>query len=247
MTTPTITHIDASRRLLAFAAEDRLIQGSWHTERDGRQLACALGAMGNGVKIDSPEKCPSSVMPAWLAYLVVGLFDGQKRDAAIGWATRFGAQMGQERWSALNWERVRIEFLIGTITEALDYARPRCRKESYWAAVESSAKQVQEALRGNGDLVSAASAAWSAASAARSAESAARSAESAARSAESAARSAESAARSADSAAWSAASAARSAESAAWSAESAARSAAWSAASAQANRLCDLIDRELSA
>ena len=30
-------------------AEDRLIQASWHTEQDGRQLACALGVLGDEV------------------------------------------------------------------------------------------------------------------------------------------------------------------------------------------------------
>jgi hypothetical protein len=169
----TLTHIEASRNLLAVAREGRLIQGAWHREEDGRELACLLYAMGNGVKIDAPDKCPSSVMPEWMAHLVIGLFDSQEREAAIAWGIRLGEQMGREEWGRIAWESVRRDLLIGTVDEVLEHARKTCSAEPYWQQVESACRQVQEALRGNGDLRAAESAARSAASAARSAASAA--------------------------------------------------------------------------
>lgn len=168
----TITPQDASRRVLEFAHDNRLVQGSWHTEQDGRQLACMLGAMGNGIVIDAADKCPAELMPAWLAHLVVELFDGQPRDSAIAWAVRFATQMGHARWPAIDWEHVRVEFMVGTIDQALESARPSCGTEPYWPAVEAACRQVQQALRGNGDLA-AARAARAAAEAARAAAGAA--------------------------------------------------------------------------
>ena len=38
----------ADRYLKAFATGG-LVQASWHTEKDGRQLACALGVLGDEV------------------------------------------------------------------------------------------------------------------------------------------------------------------------------------------------------
>ena len=62
---------EAADRIAAFAREGRLVQDAWHDEQDGRELACLLGAIGPEVK--SPEDCPASVMPAWLAHLRQGL------------------------------------------------------------------------------------------------------------------------------------------------------------------------------
>ena len=53
----TITARDALDRYTAALAESRLIQSSWHTEQDGRQLACALGVIGP--EVDNPAKCPA--------------------------------------------------------------------------------------------------------------------------------------------------------------------------------------------
>ena len=78
----------AAFRLYEAAYEtDALVQGAWHTERDGRQLACALGTLGP--KISSPSDCPATVMPRWLAEMVVGFFDKQKFEDAKVWGLEF--------------------------------------------------------------------------------------------------------------------------------------------------------------
>ena len=70
-----------------------LTQASWHTERDGRQLACALGVLGDEVK--SPSDCPAQIMPRWLAQMVPNFFDGQKQDDAFAWGLKFTAALAR--------------------------------------------------------------------------------------------------------------------------------------------------------
>jgi len=78
---------EALERYEAAFNEDRLIQASWHSEQDGRQLACALGVLGD--EVDGPSKCPATIMPRWLAQMVPGFFDRQKFDDAKDWGRRF--------------------------------------------------------------------------------------------------------------------------------------------------------------
>jgi hypothetical protein len=70
---------------------DALIQGSWHTERDGRQLACGLGVLGPDV--NSPGDCPATVMPRWLAQMVPYFFDRQTAADAKSWGLKFYAEL----------------------------------------------------------------------------------------------------------------------------------------------------------
>jgi len=70
-----------------------LTQGSFHTERDGRQLACALGVIGP--EIDEPEDCPASIMPGWLAQMVPAFFDNQRQEDAFTWGKGFTAELAR--------------------------------------------------------------------------------------------------------------------------------------------------------
>jgi len=79
---------DVLERYRVALAEGRLIQKTWHnTGRDGRWLACALGVIGENV--ESPDSCPASVMPCWLARKVPMLFDRQDICDAREWGLRF--------------------------------------------------------------------------------------------------------------------------------------------------------------
>jgi hypothetical protein len=112
-----IDNITASQRILAHLHEGRLVQGTFHIERDGRELACLLGAIAPG--INDTSKCPASVMPSWLAQLTIPMFDWQSKADALSWAARFGAQMG--RWHVLDsaaWERVRAAFCSACVADA---------------------------------------------------------------------------------------------------------------------------------
>ncbi|MGE3712225.1 MAG: hypothetical protein AB7G35_21470 [Hyphomicrobiaceae bacterium] len=74
----------------AFEAQ-ALIQGNWRKEQDGRQLACALGVIGD--EVTSPNDCPAAVMPRWLARMVPWFFDRQKAADAYDWGLRFYAEL----------------------------------------------------------------------------------------------------------------------------------------------------------
>ena len=70
-----------------------LMQGDWHSERDGREVACALGVIGKDV--NGPSKCPAQIMPRWLAQMVPGFFDRQKEADAFAWGLAFTAELAR--------------------------------------------------------------------------------------------------------------------------------------------------------
>jgi hypothetical protein len=82
----------AERYLAAFEG-NALTQGDWHTERDGRHLACALGVIGE--EVDSPNKCPAQIMPRWLAQMVPAFFDRQHEEDAFAWGLAFTAELAR--------------------------------------------------------------------------------------------------------------------------------------------------------
>jgi hypothetical protein len=82
---------EAYDRYMSFLNEDGLVQGSWHAEKDGRMLACALGVLGT--EIDNPRDCPASIMPRWLAQMVPWFFDNQSPEDAKDWGRRFYAEL----------------------------------------------------------------------------------------------------------------------------------------------------------
>ena len=87
------TASEAYIRYQDFLARDALVQSSWHIEKDGRQLACALGVLGD--EITGVAKCPAQVMPRWLAQHVIWFFDGQNFDDAKDWGARFYAELAR--------------------------------------------------------------------------------------------------------------------------------------------------------
>jgi hypothetical protein len=110
----TITREDAALRMMEFANEGRLIQNHWHEAReDGRELACLLGAIHPDVT--GPSDCPASVMPNWMAELLLTLFDGVSMDKATNYGRRFSEalRVGNTDDSVLR------KFLIATVEFAV--------------------------------------------------------------------------------------------------------------------------------
>lgn len=159
MTLHNITHAAASAAILRVCDEGRLIQGQWHDRaEDGREFACLLGAIHPSVTRSA--ECNDDLMPMWLAVLTPVLFDGVTADQALPLARRYGVLVG--RWHALSpaqWSRVLTRFLIRTIDEAVDAARPGCAVKPYWLAVDAACAQVKAALENGKDLDGAARAA----------------------------------------------------------------------------------------
>ena len=116
MTTP---HTGALR-IKQFADEGRIIRCQWHrTDKDGRELACLLGAVG--ANVDSPSKCPAEVMPAWLAHLTPSIDDNTSSSAWPAIIRRYAD--AAVRWHVLTpqaWRR--CEMIVKR--EALLIARP---------------------------------------------------------------------------------------------------------------------------
>jgi hypothetical protein len=131
-----ITNIEASQRVLAHLRDGRLVQGTWHDALDdGRELACILGAIAPN--IDDSSKCPAGVMPAWMAHVVVPMFDGQSEADALAWAARFGEQMGQ--WHVLDsvaWGSVCSAFCAACVRDAQRSAA--ASSAAAWAAASSA-------------------------------------------------------------------------------------------------------------
>ncbi len=80
-------------RYLAAFETDALTQGAWHTERDGRQLACALGVIGD--EVNGPGDCPAQIMPRWLAQMVPAFFDRQSAVDAFAWGKQFTSELAR--------------------------------------------------------------------------------------------------------------------------------------------------------
>ena len=126
---------EAADRIADFAREGRLVQNAWHDERDGRELACLLGAIGPEVR--SPEDCPASAMPAWLAHLLPRLFDGVRETEAADFGSRFAAALRAKPVD----DAVRDRWLARVVA----YARAAAADAAVWAVAEEAAEEAADA------------------------------------------------------------------------------------------------------
>src|SRR6185295_5775000 len=141
-----ITNAEASANILRFADEGRLTQGYWHSKaEDGRDIACLLGSIHPSVTRAS--QCNGDLMPMWLAALTPVLFDGILTAEIVSIARRYGALIGRGHALSLEaWGRVLSRFLIRTIDEAVDAARPVSEGKSYWPAIDVDCNQTKSAF-----------------------------------------------------------------------------------------------------
>ena len=189
-----LTRDMACDRIETFASEGRLIQSKWHSvEENGRQLACLLGAIDDGIK-DTID-CPASVMPPWLANLLPTIFDGVTEARASEYGIRFAKAL---RIGSAD-DHVMRKFLIVCVENAVDYAKPKTAEvPPYWPAIASACSNVVTLLSSGGKgpawaqahatatEAEAEAAAWAAVAAAARSAAAARAAEAAAWAAEAA-------------------------------------------------------------
>ncbi len=151
----TTIHETASRNIFAFLEEGRLIQKSWHTKRDGKEMACLLGAAGG---YSATKECPAELMPAWLAECTVTLFDGLGGADFIPVSRRYADLIG--RWSVLSpdaWNAVLSRWLVRVIDQAIDAVPVSAKTQDCWPAIEKSAADCRNAIEsGNKDAARAA-------------------------------------------------------------------------------------------
>src|SRR5215469_10184149 len=172
MSEPTKQAMTPAERLNQYIAEDRIIRGTW-TGRDimGRETACLLAAFAEGM--DSPEKCPATIMPPWLAYLTPSFDDHGSIEKWPNMIRRYGAL-------ALKWHRLGDDAwnrcLAKTMIAVLEIARPYDRSRSCELVIELWKREYNGNFVQQSDWAEAAHvarAAWSAAWAAEAARAAA--------------------------------------------------------------------------
>jgi hypothetical protein len=240
----SLKNTEASRNILSYIEDGRLIQKSWYTERDGRVLGCLLHAAGD---FRSTADCPAELMPSWVAECTVTMFDGLSKEDVVPVSRRYANLIG--RWHVLTpdgWNNVLARWLVRLIDQAVDAVPAAAKTESYWPDIEKACALSKEAIVSK-DKDKAAWAARAARAAAEAAAWAARAAAEAAAWAAWAARAAAEAAAEA-AAAWAAAvAAAEAAWAARAAAEEAAAAAAWAAAAYKSlfSALLDEIEIEI--
>jgi hypothetical protein len=109
----------AGERLLQYAREGRLVQGKWHADRHGREVACLLGAAAG---ITDAKQCPASLMPPWVANALPELFDGQTKEHAQTFARRWGEAMIRSEWKQIDWDAVRAQWMAFVVSQSKDAA-----------------------------------------------------------------------------------------------------------------------------
>jgi hypothetical protein len=141
-----LTRDMACDRIETFASEGRLIQSKWHSvKKDGRQLACLLGAIDDGIK--GTIDCPASVMPPWLANLLPTIFDGVAEARASEYGMRFAKAL---RIGSTD-DHVMRKFLIVCVESAVDCAKPKTAEvPPYWPAIASACSNVVTLLSSGG-------------------------------------------------------------------------------------------------
>lgn len=151
-------------RFKQYQEEGRLLRNEWRgTDEQGRETACWLRALAPEVD-DSPEKCPSHVMPTWFAHLVPWMDDSGSLAAWPAAASRLARLM--LRWHVLNeasW--VRLEYaakrvslrsarrnagdsgvVVDTVLSLLDRAcTGDVAAESVWSAARLAAESAESA------------------------------------------------------------------------------------------------------
>lgn len=132
----------AGERLLTYAREGRLAQRTWHDEKDGREVACLLGAAAG---ISDEDECPASLMPAWLAHALPSLFDGQSMAHAMTFARRWGEAMILPEWVRIDWDAVRGEWMAFVVKQAQDAAADVAAKAARAAAARAAARDAAHA------------------------------------------------------------------------------------------------------
>ena len=138
-------HEQASRNILSYIGEGRLIRGAWSKEREGKHLGCLLHAAGG---YSSVEACPAELMPRWMAETTIKLFDGLPDDAVPDISKRYADLIGRwNRFTPTNWDHVLRRWLARLIDQAVDAVPASAKSENYWPAISAACTDVKAALK----------------------------------------------------------------------------------------------------
>ena len=148
--TPIFTPAEALARFKWAVENGRLKQGKWHsTDTEGRWFVCALSILGPDV--NSASKCPTSIMPAWIASLVPLFFDTLPFGAAISWGLDLYTELARldgnmadeslERWKELTAKTLKVKAKANAYANANAYAKAQAQaKANAYANANAYAK-----------------------------------------------------------------------------------------------------------
>lgn len=147
---PIFSRSRAAANLEKYILEERLVIGTWSTtDVQGREVGCLLHALGNGeLNITSPEHCPSSVIPRWLAEFVPGAFDDADKHNMMTVAKLFHETLTvSDSFGNEDWEKVEREFKVRLVEQVVRFAEPRTKDLPVWEQVMTACSAVCVALR----------------------------------------------------------------------------------------------------
>lgn len=136
-------------RLDKYIREDRLIRGEWAGEKNGKATACLLAALSHKAGEDaSPASCPSTLMPAWFAYLTPWIDDSGTIEHWPDVVKRYASLA--HRWHVLtkeDWQR--LEYVVRAIfvREAMTHV-PKTGFDDVKKACAQSIKLCERAANG---------------------------------------------------------------------------------------------------
>lgn len=171
-------------RLDTFIAEDRLVRKAWG---DGQERACLLLALAPEVEtVGVIERCPASVLPAWLAHLTPSMDDCGSEAAWPAMVRRYArvVRRGATTLDDVGWRLVLARTMLAVLAEAKPHdTSGLCARvsglwvrvladdeprEEEWEVAEAEAEAVKDRLAemtAASAEMTAASAGWAAASA----------------------------------------------------------------------------------
>jgi hypothetical protein len=162
-------------RLDTFITENRLVRNEWG---DGQERACLLLALAPEVgAYGFVDRCPASLLPAWLAELTPDLDDNGSASAWPAMVRRYShvVRRGATTLDDAGWRRVLARTMLAVLAEAAphDPSGSCVRVSALWVRVLSGEEPLKgewEAARAAASFAAAAraasEAAWDAASAA---------------------------------------------------------------------------------
>jgi hypothetical protein len=141
----------ACDQIARFANEGRLIEGQWHSNRDGRELACIYGSISPN--INSSYDCPTALGPRWLIKLVMYVFDGLPAGTHNDYGLRFAQALRKTSgWTSENWQTLQVNMLCSIIDRAGNLLLSMASTTDIQRMIENFCQMAKQVLQGNEDV-----------------------------------------------------------------------------------------------
>lgn len=143
---PSSLRLAGASRIEKHVREGTLVQGKYHArDYKGRDFVCLLSAADPN--IHAPYRCPTSLMPRWLAYMIPQLFDGIRPESMNDYALWFAEALRRGRMD----DAVLRHVMAETVKYALAMAKSAQPDPvwAYWPNVKATCNAVIAKLLSN--------------------------------------------------------------------------------------------------